>query len=104
MKTEPALFIPLKKEWFEKFASGEKKTEYRIYGKRWNERVCRVGRRVVLSLGYGKKARLTGTITAFNIVSYLGIPQPERSFFAQTLLAWQYYEPFAAITIKLDEK
>lgn len=104
MKTEPALFIPLKKEWFEMFASGAKKTEYRFYGKRWNERVCRVGRRVVLSLGYGKARRLTGTIAAFNMVFFPGIPQPERSFFAQTLLAWQYYEPFAAITIRLDEK
>jgi len=62
---EPALFVPLKTEYFRAFADGTKQTEYRIYGPRWNERVCRVGRRVVLSNGYGKRERLTGTITAF---------------------------------------
>lgn len=59
------LFIPLKREYFEAFASGTKNTEYRIFGPRWNEKVCRVGREVVLSLGYGARHRMTGIIVSF---------------------------------------
>ena len=56
------LFIPLKGEFFDAFVRGEKRTEYRLRNKRWNLEVCAVGRRVVLSRGYGKGRRLTGTI------------------------------------------
>lgn len=59
------LFIPLKGEYFDQFAKGEKVTEYRPYGLRWNERTCSVGREVVLSRGYGKAHRLRGTVAAF---------------------------------------
>ena len=62
-----ALFIPLRREWFEAFESGDKTIEYRPYGPRWNERTCRVGRRVTLSLGYGKRKRLHGTIVSFEL-------------------------------------
>lgn len=67
MKTmvEKPLFIPLKTPYFEAFLRGTKNTEYRLYGPRWNERTCRIGRRVVLSLGYGKKARLAGVVSDF---------------------------------------
>lgn len=64
--TEKPLFIPLKKAYFEAFERGEKREEYRPYGARWNERTCRIGRRVVLSLGYGKGRRLTGTVVSFD--------------------------------------
>lgn len=63
---EKALFIPLKTKWFEQFASGEKTSEIRKYGPRWNEHTCRVGRRVLLSKGYGKQARLSGVIWQFH--------------------------------------
>lgn len=59
------LFIPLKAKWFDQFVSGEKRSELRRYGPRWNERVCRVGRPVVLSKGYGKESRIAGVIEAF---------------------------------------
>lgn len=59
------LFVPLRREYFEAFERGEKTEEYRPYGPRWNERTCFPGRRVVLSLGYGKARRLTGVIRAF---------------------------------------
>jgi len=62
---EKPLFIPLKREYFEAFAAGTKDTEYRRYSERWNERTCRIGRAVVLSLGYGKQRRLTGVVTGF---------------------------------------
>lgn len=49
---EKPLFIPLKREFFQAFKAGEKVEEYRPEGPRWNARTCRVGRPVVLSLGY----------------------------------------------------
>lgn len=63
-----ALFIPLNRKYFEAFTAGTKRTEYRQYGPRWNERVCTPGRAVVLSLGYGKATRICGTITGFRKV------------------------------------
>lgn len=63
---EKNLFIPLKREFFEAFASGEKTHEYRVYGPRWNEKTCRIGRRVTLSLGYGKHRRLSGIVSSFS--------------------------------------
>jgi len=61
---EKPVFVPLKKEWFLKFAEGEKTVEYRDYGPRWNERVCRVGRAATLSCGYSG-SRLSARISAF---------------------------------------
>jgi hypothetical protein len=59
------LFIPLKREYFEAFERGEKRVEYRPYGPRWNERTCAIGKRVVLSLGYGKQHRIAGRVVSF---------------------------------------
>lgn len=61
----PALFVPLKAEYYRDFEAGLKTTEYRLYGPRWNERTCWPGRPVVLSLGYGKRERLQGTVVSF---------------------------------------
>lgn len=60
-----ALFLPLVGWAFDAFESGDKKTEFRIYGPRWNERTCPVGRLVVLSRGYGKSKRLLGKVVSF---------------------------------------
>jgi hypothetical protein len=59
------LFIPLKAEFFDAFASGRKTAELRRYGPRWNERTCTVGRPVVLSRGYGRESRLNGSVVHF---------------------------------------
>lgn len=67
------MFIPLKKKYFEQFARGEKKHEFRLYGKRWNERVCRPGRDVTLSCGYSG-ARIKGTISAFSVQRADSVP------------------------------
>lgn len=61
-----SLFIPLRAEYFDAFARGSKTYEYRKRGPRWNAETCTIGRRVVLSRGYGKAHRLTGTITGFH--------------------------------------
>lgn len=86
---EKPLFIPLKREHFEAFKAGTKPEEYRPYGKIWNEVTCHIGREVILSLGYSKEYRLTGTITSFrkdhapglNIPAWNGIygtPKPAK--------------------------
>jgi hypothetical protein len=59
------LFIPLKTEFYEAFERGEKRSELRLYGPRWNERTCSPGRSVILSKGYGKQNRLQGVVTEF---------------------------------------
>lgn len=64
---EKPLFIPLMSKPFADFLSGDKTFELRLYGPRWNEKTCRVGRRVVLSRGYGKKARLVGKVGGFEV-------------------------------------
>ena len=48
---EKLLFIPLKAEYYDQFATGEKRDELRLYGPRWNKRTCPVGRPVILSRG-----------------------------------------------------
>ena len=65
MNTNP-LFIPLKAELFDAFERGEKTTEYRQRGPRWNADTCSIGRPVILSRGYGKHRRLSGKIVGFH--------------------------------------
>ena len=65
-RRQRALFLPLKAQFFDAFERGEKTTEYRLRGPRWNADTCWMGRPVVLSRGYGKKGRLTGKIVGFH--------------------------------------
>ncbi len=71
----PDLFIPLKTEFYEAFEAGLKRNEYRLYGKRWNEKTCAVGRGVLLSKGYGKKNRLKTKVATFRKVDARSLPQ-----------------------------
>lgn len=91
---EKPLFIPLKREYFEAFRDGRKTTEYRRAGVRWNSTTCRVGRRVVLSLGYGKQHRLTG------VVAHVVFKYVEDDAFIECY--GQYGILAACITIQLD--
>lgn len=61
------LFIPLMGEYYDAFLAGTKKFELRLYGDRWNIKTCRIGRQVILSRGYGKQNRATGTIKAYSL-------------------------------------
>jgi hypothetical protein len=63
--TLPPLFVPLDRPYFEAFERGDKTEEFRPYGPKWNEKTCPIGRRVVLSMGYGKARRLPGRIVSF---------------------------------------
>jgi len=63
--SEKPLFIPLKALFYDQFISGQKLSELRLYGPRWNEKTCRIGREVILSKGYGKKHRVKGKIWQF---------------------------------------
>ena len=63
--SSPALFIPLKTEYYEAFCDGSKTVECRKYGKGWNEKTCTIGKKVVISKGYGKQNRKSGVIVGF---------------------------------------
>lgn len=62
------LFLPLKTEYFNAFKNGSKTHELRV-GARWGHIYCHIGRKVILSKGYGKYERLNGMITSFEAVS-----------------------------------
>lgn len=72
------LFIPLKGEHYDRFERGEKDTEYRQYGPRWNEQNCPPGRPVILSRGYGKQHRITGTVEQFQRQRVSQLPEQDR--------------------------
>jgi len=74
---ERPLFIPLKAEYYRDFACGMKTIEYRLYGPRWNERTCKPGRPVTLSLGYGKRERLHGRVAGLRCAP-AGLPAAAR--------------------------
>lgn len=78
--TEKPLFIPLRTQWFREFESGSKDTEYRVYGPRWNERTCRVGRRATVSHGYSG-ARLSRTVRGFSIMDHANAPEVARNIY-----------------------
>lgn len=80
-REEKPIFIPLCREWFEKFERGEKTKEYRVYGPRWNEKTCRIGRPVILSMGYGKALRLHGKIAGFRVIEFEHLPGEVADFF-----------------------
>jgi hypothetical protein len=69
------LFIPLRREYYNAFLSGNKSVEYRRYGPGWNERTCWVGRPVMLSLGYGKNSRCMGVIKTFSLINSQLVPE-----------------------------
>jgi hypothetical protein len=59
------LFIPLNGEFYDQFIAGTKQEEYRIEGPKWNPKTCPVGRKVLLSRGYGTRHRAKGVITGY---------------------------------------
>ena len=66
-------FIPLQKQYFRQFQSGDKVWEYRLHCKTWREENAMVGRRVKLSMGYGKAERMNGVIAETKIIPAKGI-------------------------------
>lgn len=92
-----ALFIPLKREFYEDFVAGRKGEEYRPYGPRWNENTCPVGRPVIIVLGYGVEHRRTGVITGFRTDKAM-----TKTEAWQKCYAGKGYKVAACIAIKLD--
>lgn len=80
MTTKP-LFIPLRTQWYRAFESGEKCTEYRAYGPRWNEKTCFVGRAAIISHGYGKRERLRRRVHDFKVLDHASAPEAARSIY-----------------------
>ncbi len=90
MRDRP-IFIPLRRQYFDAFARGDKREEWRRLGPRWNPRTCAPGRPVVLSLGY-TRTRLAGRLVAFHVAPAEG-PAAEL---------WGAGTPCAVLTIDLD--
>lgn len=65
------LFLPLVRWAFEAFCLGTKTTEYRPAhpSSPWNERTCRPGREVILSLGYGRTFRRWAEVERFEVLA-----------------------------------
>lgn len=95
------LFMPLNSAPYEEFVAGTKPYECRIYGTRWNEKNCTVGRKVILSKGYGKKNRLFGIITGFQV--FRGRNLNNFSQLAEIYKRDVSEEIFACIFIKLEK-
>ena len=93
---EKPLFIPLNREHYCAFVDGSKGDEQRLYGSRWNEKTCRVGRAATLSYGYGKKKRMSGVVTSFE-----RIPFAQASKAAQEIYA-DRPDDIAVIGIEVD--
>lgn len=74
------LFLPLRTRWFREFQAGIKTIEYRVYGPRWHEQTCTVGRPVVVSHGYSGD-RLTATIKRFRRIPLSRAPKAARELF-----------------------
>ena len=75
------LFCPLRKEYYLQFKSGLKTTEYRAYGRGWNEKTCAIGRLINLSLGYNGE-RLLAEIKNISIVDIADAPQVAIDLYA----------------------
>lgn len=84
------LFVALKTIYFEQFKDGSKKTEYRLYGDRWNEKHVFPGRRVTLSKGYTRQ-RIHGTVVRLRKIKNRGITD-----------IYPQFAVLAAIDITLD--
>lgn len=80
--TPRPLFIPLNGCYFDAFAAGTKRIEWRVYGPRWNRQVAYRGRPVTLSRGYSG-ARLAGTIVQTRRVPASRAPEVARALFPQ---------------------
>ncbi len=87
------LYIPLRRVYFEAFRLRRKRVEVRRYGPRWNERVCTVGRRVILSCGYSGP-RMFGTIRSFHRKSARSVSKSAREIYPDC-------RDFAVIGIRL---
>lgn len=74
------LFIPLRAEWYRAFEAGIKDMEFRVYGPRWNENTCWVGRRATLAYGYGHP-RMSRVITGFTKLTRAQAPTVAKSIF-----------------------
>ena len=85
MITRP-LFVPLKTRYFREFEAGRKTTEYRRYGRGWNERTCWIGRPVTLSHGYSG-SRLYARVVSVQRVPASALADPDPYEPADELIA-----------------
>lgn len=75
------LFIPLKKFWYSVFLAGDKNTEYRAYGPRWNEKTCFPGRDALLNNGYTNKNSIQATVISLDVLPLDQAPEEVRDIY-----------------------
>lgn len=98
MSSDKPLFIPLKAEYYDAFVRREKSEELRKWGPRWNNKVCAVGRQVVLSRGYGKTNRMRGIIRMVRTGSLAILTEKQR----QSMLNLYNHPGMIVIAIGID--
>ena len=92
------MLIVVRKVWFEELRGGAKRVEYRRYGRRFNERVCYIGRPVAFAYRYDRVSpRLTGVVTSFATV-----PVSEMPEMLEIYPDMAAHAPIAAIGVDLD--
>lgn len=99
-RDEKPLFVPLATVHFNAFDDGLKDTEMRVDGPRWNAATCQIGRRVILSKGYGKWKRISGKIVSFARREWAEVPQSDKAILEACGIK---DKPIAYIGIKKDE-
>lgn len=72
----------------------------RLYGPRWNERTCYIGRPVTLSKGYGTKNRIYGHIKGFYVFNANGYEKEIQDQVAQIFGTLD--KPIAHIAIAIN--
>jgi hypothetical protein len=88
------MFVPLARVWWERYADGTKRVEWRAYGPRWNRQVAFPGRAVTLSLGYSGP-RLAATVVRTRRVSRDDAPAACQDM-------WPHASHFCAIWVSVD--
>jgi hypothetical protein len=74
---EKPIFIPLKLQKFNEFKNGTRKYELRV-GERWGIVNCPIGRKIILSKGYGNHERLNAVVTGHQSVNIDDLSFKER--------------------------
>lgn len=67
-------FFPLKKQYFNMFLCGDKNTEYRYFGKRWNFETLSVGKIAILANGYNFP-RIEAKIVKLEVIKWIEAPE-----------------------------
>ena len=75
---EDELEIKVFEKYFEQWIDRKKKYEMRIYGEKWNEKTCRVGKKAIIRCGSKGLSSVSGVISGFSVVEACDLPQSDQ--------------------------